>query len=167
MDNISYEAEAIKSLRRRAISLVKAKRLQEAVAVLNEIVQLDPRNFLAYFQLAQIYFAGKKFDGAEYMCQQAIISNPQDIRPWQILGNIYVSTNNFDKVVSQLPVALSVDPDYFQLNYLVGYGFARKGHIKKAKEYLDKASKIDPNNKKLIQAMTVVNQALAKLKRKP
>ena len=91
-----------------------------------------------------------------------MIAKPEDLRPWLILGNIFVATGNFDKVVNQLPVALTMYPDNFQLNYIVGYGFAKKGDLYKAKKYLDVASKIQPNNPKVKQAMAIVNKAMSR-----
>ncbi len=159
--NITTDSEAIAALKRRAVNLVKEKKLDDAVEALNEIVRLDPRNFQSLFQLAQIFFVQKKYSGSEHMCQQALIAKPNDLRPWLILGNIFVATGNFDKVVNQLPTAISMHPDNFQLNYIVGYGFAKKGELFKAKKYLDAAAKIQPNNPKVKQAMAIVNRAMS------
>ena len=60
MDRIVKDSEAIKALKHRVIMLVKDKKFNEAITVLNEIISIDPRNFQSIFQLAQIFFAQKK-----------------------------------------------------------------------------------------------------------
>ena len=94
MDKRATDGQAIAALRRRAVNFVKEKKFDDAIEALNEIITIDPRNFQSVFQLAQIFFVQKKYIGSEEMCQKALIINPQDLRPWLILGNIFVATGN-------------------------------------------------------------------------
>lgn len=158
----SQEQGMLKMLHKRASDFVKAKNMNDAVATLKEIISIDPRDFSAFFKLAQICFATKQYKMAEEYSAQAAICAPDDVRPWIILANIYTATGDFIKLANQIPFALTLDPENFQLNYLVGYSMAKKGDFLKAQSYLDKALKIQPNNKQAMQASLVVKQILAK-----
>ncbi len=164
MDSLTEEERLWQMLHRKAAECVKQKKMSEAVAILNEVIKGNPRDFSAYFKIAQIYFAARQYDRAEEMCQKAAMFAPNDIRPWLILGNIYIATSNYDKVISQLPFALTIEPDNFQLNYLVGYGMAKKGEFVKARDFLQNALKSKPDNQQALQAMGIVNQALSRMR---
>jgi len=161
MDSLTEE-KLWKILHRKASEAVKQNKIADAVVILDEIVASNPRDFLAFFKLAQIYFASRQYERSEAMCQKAIMCSPNDIRPWLILGNIYIATSNFDRIVSQLPFALTIDPGNFQINYLIGYGMAKNGKFAEAKHYLQTALKAKPSNVQAIQALNIVNQALSR-----
>lgn len=165
MNSLTDEEKLWKMLHRQVADYVKQNKMPEAVSALNEIIRSNPRDFSAYFKIAQIYFAARQYEKSEEMCQRAIMCEPKDIRPWLIIGNIYIATSNYDKVVSQLPFALNVEPDNFQINYLVGYGMAKKGKFHEAKKFLENALKTKPENVQAVQAMKIVEQALARKKR--
>jgi tetratricopeptide (TPR) repeat protein len=151
---------ALKIHHRRSGDYVKEKKIGEAIQELKICLSIDPKDFTAYFLLAQIYFASKKFDAAEKFCQQAIIYSTADVRPWVILGNIFISRQDYDLAITQLPLGIKVDPRNYQLKYLIGYSYAKKKDYANARKYLEEALAIQPGNAQCLKALEVVKKSL-------
>jgi len=82
------------------------------------------------------------------------------VRPWIILGNIYITRQQYDMAIAQLPLGIAVDTRNYQLKYLLGYSYAKKMDYNNAKKYLEEAIQLQPANPQAQKALEVVNRQL-------
>lgn len=131
----------------KALEQVKLKKNAEAINLLKQIVQNDEKDFIAWTELGDLYFAQEKNDDAEKAYQKAIELNPKYLVAMTNLGRLYLIKNNSEKAIEILTKAVENQPTSPDANYFLGeaYLFIKKGS--KAVGYLNEAIKLDPIGK--------------------
>lgn len=92
----------------------KAKQnTKQAAVYFKQIMEIDPANDAALFELANAYHADNQEREAEQMIREAINRKPANEWYWVLLANIYKKTNNlaplnqvFDELIKISPFSL-------------------------------------------------------------
>ncbi|MGI4021738.1 MAG: tetratricopeptide repeat protein [Janthinobacterium lividum] len=100
-DNYTNEARA----------LVLNKKYDEALAVYNQLEDLVGKNEEIVFGKQKIYLKQGKLDLATKDLEQLIQQNPQEIRPYLQLSDLYNSNNQNDKALKVLESAGKINAD--------------------------------------------------------
>ncbi len=125
-------------------------RREEAVKLLQGMLNNTPGDRDIYLTMAQVYSQAKQYLKAEAVINKALAltDNPDDQEYARfMLGSVYEREKKFDLAEEQFKKVLAVDPmNDAAANYL-GYMLADQGvRLEESVQYIEKALKIEPNN---------------------
>lgn len=83
----------------------------EALASFSKVLEVDPANDAAMFELGSIKFADNKLDEAEYLIRNAVTVKPENEWYWVLLADIYKKSNKIDKLVPVLAELSRIAPE--------------------------------------------------------
>lgn len=83
----------------------------EALASFSKVLEVDPANDAAMFELGNIKFADNKLDEAEYLIRNAVTVKPENEWYWVLLADIYKKSNKIDKLVPVLAELSRIAPE--------------------------------------------------------
>jgi tetratricopeptide (TPR) repeat protein len=83
----------------------------KAEPVIQRLIQMDPGDPAAYFQLARLYEDAGAYAEAEQMYQNAKNVNPKDAIVYQQLANYYNRQGQFDKTIEALEQRAALEPN--------------------------------------------------------
>ncbi len=128
----------------KATDAAEKKHYDQAVFVLRQIVETDPKDFPAWEVLGKIYFIQKNFEEAEKAYAEALKAHPDYVLVLISLGRLRIARKNFDGAVEVLSQAVKVYPDSPQANYFFGEAYLQLKKGSKGVGYLYTALKLDP-----------------------
>ncbi|MFA5243983.1 MAG: tetratricopeptide repeat protein [Pedobacter sp.] len=83
----------------------------QAAAGFSKVLEVDPANDAAMYELGSIKFADDRLEEAEYLIRNAVTVNPENEWYWVLLADIYKKGNKIDKLVPVLTELMKIDPD--------------------------------------------------------
>lgn len=125
--------------------LVAANKQTEAVTLLSEALENNPKNFTAHFQLGNIYQLQKKIDQAEKHYQAILIEQPHNAIILNNLAWIYHQKNN-PKALSYAKKAYQKIPNSVDIADTYAVILIKQGQQQKGLQILEKAGKQAPQN---------------------
>ncbi|MBZ8178745.1 CheR family methyltransferase [Oscillatoria salina] len=136
-----------KNLYSEAQTRFQQKAYTSAIAKAKQVLQLEPRNFRAYFLLAQIYANLGKYEQAIHYCHQAISIDSFAIETYQLLAKIAEEQGDIQTAKNLLKKIIYLDyrciSAYLELSHL----YAREGDSKRAE-------KMEVAGKELLRELT-------------
>lgn len=97
----------IKSLMDRSTEEIEEKKSDAAIATLEEMTRLYPKNAVAYFNLGNLLAQKNRFDRAEVNFKKAIEFEPNYTEAYQRLGQLYEFIRFFSRAKDQYEKALA------------------------------------------------------------
>lgn len=148
----------------------KQENWQEAEASLIEVVSLDDKNILAFYDLGNVYFEWKKYneslDTYEHTLklykqfkndpERITEINPQEIR--FSLAEVNLKLNNLDEALEYISQALDNEPNNPRFLDLIFDISIMKKDKQSAKDYYDKLVAVNPENQKLKELKEQINK---------
>ncbi len=112
--NISLENKlvGVELYLHKAQLLEKEKKIQEAIAVYREAIEVYPRHFRLHYELGQLLTKSQSFTEAIKYYQQAISLNPQWFKPYYDIGQIAQQQNDFELAIEHYQQAIKLKPEY-------------------------------------------------------
>lgn len=105
-DSLSAKDLYDKGIRQKA-----AGQLALAKKTFEEVIQLQPSNDQAHFQLAEIYIHNEDFTGAEKAALRAAELRPNNARYWRTLLDVYRKTGNVKGIPTTLDELIRLNPE--------------------------------------------------------
>lgn len=132
----------------------KQRMLLEAEGHLREAVKIHPLYKEAYLILGNCYNYLKRFDESVKAYTSALQLDPSYEEARNNLAITYQQggryfgeqQGNLQKAIQYLELAISMRPDEFETNRLLGVAYGLQGNAQKAVEFFTKATEIEPNN---------------------
>jgi tetratricopeptide (TPR) repeat protein len=84
---------------------------EQARVSFNKVLEIDPANDAAMYELANISFGEGKDSEAERLIRNAVTSNPHNEWYWSFLAEIYKKTNNIPELLLVLEELIDLRPD--------------------------------------------------------
>jgi tetratricopeptide (TPR) repeat protein len=128
----------------KAMDARKNKQYDEAATLLRRVVETDPADFQAWFELGTVYFAQKNHAEAEKAYLQAIDKHPNYAVALISLGRLRIVQKNYDGAIEALSQAVKVLPTSAQANYFLGESYLQNKKGSLGAQYLNEALKLDP-----------------------
>ncbi len=128
----------------KAVEAAEKKNYDQAVPLLRQIVENDPKDFQAWEALGRVYFIQKNYSEAEKAYTEALKVHPDYPLVLISLGRLRLSQKNFDGAVEALTQAVKLQPESAQANYFLGESYLQLKKGSKAVNYLYEALKLDP-----------------------
>ena len=131
---------------KRAEQYLKEGKLNEAVIELRNVVQLDPKDDAAYYQLGETYLKLKKGPEAFRAFSRAVSANPDNLKAQLKLGQIYLLARKTEEARKKAELLLKrTKDDTDALSLLAGVQVQEKD-IDSAIGTLKKITALDPGS---------------------
>ena len=126
--------------------LIAAGDYEKAKTELNALLEREPMNPDAYFNLALIKGLEGDVPGEVALLEKAIAADETHSEALAVRGLLYLSESKLKKASEMFRKSLETDPD--NINSLTGLGsvLIREEKFEEAEGYLDRAVEIDPAN---------------------
>jgi tetratricopeptide (TPR) repeat protein len=145
-------------------------RPQDAIKVLERATQINRTDADAFYQLGKAYAGAQKNSQAIASFERAVLFVPNFVEAYEAMANTYLAMNEADYVAyAQSMVAFSRNdfataqaglekvtlslPDYAPAFIGLGLTYEKLGDLKSAKEWLERAVQLEPDNFTASQAL--------------
>ena len=157
----ALEAEALRSedadvLSLHGFILIGLRRLDEAKAIFERILQKWPNNVDARFGLGELEVAEGRVSSAENQYMEALHRSPQNRKALLSLAMICQDEGKDAAAATFIEQALKYYGDAAQTLYIAGIFEANAGNYEMADRYLRSALEIEPNHTDALQALSSV-----------
>jgi tetratricopeptide (TPR) repeat protein/transglutaminase-like putative cysteine protease len=133
-------------LNRRGYDALQAGNHAEAVTLLKRVVELEPKDSVAWNNLGLAHAGLRQWAPAIDAYQKQIAVNPYDQYAYNNLGRAYVAARDYDKAEAAFLKQLEVNPlDRYTPSNLGALYLTRRNY-ERAAEQFDKAIALDPEN---------------------
>lgn len=122
----------------------KEKDLVSAVKYVNEIVTIDPGDFIAWAKLGSLYFEQNALTDAESAFKRSLELKPEYTPPLINLGTMRAVQKQFEAAIEIFKQAISIDPTSARTHRFLGEAYlqVRKGTL--GIEALNESIRLDP-----------------------
>ncbi len=103
-------SEQVKSLNRTALSLCREGRFREAIALFDQIIQLEPDNYAAWYGRGDALANLKHYQDALNDFNRAILLNPYSNETWTFRGVVLLYLERFQEALESCERALKLQP---------------------------------------------------------
>jgi tetratricopeptide (TPR) repeat protein len=117
-------------------------RLDEAVALTEREIALNPVSAMAFSQLGDARSRQSKWDEGITALQKSIWLNPYYSAPYILLGKAYMKKGEFATAEGMLTRAIQYDPNNRSAHYLLGQLLQQTGRPADAKRHFDIAERL-------------------------
>lgn len=131
----------------KAAEAAKDKKPDNAIKLFKQIVENDPKDFVAWTELGTLYYRAEKFDEAEKAYQKSIEQKPDFIVALMNLGKLYLAQKEFDKSIGILSKAVETAPGSADAQHYLGEAYLQNKVGSKAVIYLNEALRLAPVEK--------------------
>jgi tetratricopeptide (TPR) repeat protein len=135
-----------KHLVEQANELARQNRFSEALALLEQALEKNPRNGFAYSQIAKIYFSMKQADSAQEAIAKALAIQPYQPDFLYVAGVIAAEQGNHEEALAAFERVTQVNPKEADAFFEIGKIRLRRGDREGARAAFRKASELDPSD---------------------
>lgn len=145
-DRYERSAES-ENVLQKALAAMRDKKDDDALKVLNGIVEKDPKDFNAWMYIGMIHYGAKRNDEARSAYEKALALKQDYFLANLNLGRLEMSQKKFEPAIPVLLKAVEAEPRSADANHLLGEAYlqTRKGSL--AVGYLNKAIELAPVEK--------------------
>ena len=115
-----------------AVQAEEAGEKQRAIALYEEILELDPEYAAAYINLGTIQFHLRQFGRAEQLYRRATEADPAYVLAFFDLGNVLDELERPDESIAAYRHAIALAPHYADAHYNLALAYERKGQYRPA-----------------------------------
>ena len=155
------EVEPKQLLLRALTSLGEA---EEAIALMQDLLALDPLNSWLLVEISQAYWAIEDWDNARAALDRSLELEPDQPHPYQMLAYVYLATGNAVEHVSNYLKAMQVDPQDHGYaarlaQFMYGLGLQQQGDRLRDRSIAIAPTSSHARNTELVRAARATNQA--------
>lgn len=136
---------ALTQMTRRASELRDEGNEEEAISILENVLQKSPDSRKVVYTLGTWYAQKKDFQNAEKLFKRLVQLEPNDAGAYYDLGLLYASSSRLKEATTMAETVLSKRPRSATAHGLFGIIRLKESDYEGALEYLDKAIEYDPN----------------------
>lgn len=114
---------------------------------------MEQKNYQEYkfnIDKAREFLSRREYNNALHYFNKALQINPDDVKPWNGIGEIFLELTNYDKAIDCFHKALLVNPHNIYAIRGIAFSFAYLKKYREAIEWFDKALKTSPEDKVLL-----------------
>jgi len=115
-----------------AVQAEEAGDKQGAIALYEEILELDPKYAAAYINLGTIHFHLRRYDLAEQLYRRATEADPEYVLAYFDLGNVLDELERPDESIAAYRRAIALAPRYADVHYNLALAYERRGQCRQA-----------------------------------
>ena len=141
----STKEQQLNELSRMAFACVKAGKLDLAIDIFSEIINLDPTNEKAYLNRASAYLQSRQFQLGIADLSHVISVKPTFAEAWYNRGIAFLAGRKYERAVADFGEALRLNPDFARAYCNRGLALVRKGAYDEALKDLKTGLEKDPS----------------------
>lgn len=131
----------------RALSAIKEKDSNNAIFLFKELVKSDPKDFVSWNHLANLYLLNEKYKESEESFNKAIELKADYALAMIGLGSLYIDRKNLEKAITVLSKAVELSPESADAQHFLGEAYLQSKKGSKAVGYLNEALRLAPIEK--------------------
>ena len=118
----------------------------DQIKTLENLIKINPENFINYFYLGNIYRKIKKYDLALKNLKKSVDLNSKFLEGFNNLANIYMELKNIEQAIIFFKKAIDLNPNYINAIYNLGIVYFEKGKYEESITCFKKVLKINPRH---------------------
>lgn len=126
-----------------AVQAEESGQKQQAVALYEEILALEPGYAPAYINLGTIYFHMHSYERAEELYRRATEADPGYVLAFFDLGNVLDELERLEESIAAYQKAVELSPGYADAHYNLALAFERKAEHRPALRHWEAYLRID------------------------
>jgi tetratricopeptide (TPR) repeat protein len=126
-----------------AVQAEEAGDKARAMALYEEILNIDPSYAAAHINLGTMYFHLRQFGRAEDLYRRATIADPGYVLAFFDLGNVLDELQRLDESIAAYRQAVALSPRYADAHYNLALAYERKGELRSALRHWQAYIKLD------------------------
>ncbi|MFC1823267.1 tetratricopeptide repeat protein [Thermodesulfobacteriota bacterium] len=130
----------------RARQYIEKNELKKAVIELKNVVQLDPKDDAAYYDLGETYMKLEQLKEAAWSFAQAVNSNPENMKAKLKMGQIFLMAKQTKDARIMAKAVLEKIPDSIEALLLLSGVQIQERNLGASIKTLEKAASIDPEH---------------------
>lgn len=138
---------ANQTLFNNAKAAIDKKQFDQARALLSQIVENDPKDFVAWSELGSLFFKQQKYSEAEAAYQKALEAKPDFVVTLVNLGKLRIDQKNLDGAIEVLTKAVELEAKSAEAQHYLGEAYLQNKKGTKAVVHLNEALRLDPQGK--------------------
>ena len=127
--------------------------LGKAESTFGRVLEIEPENFMANFNLGCLRLRQRKLDEAERMLSKAAEANPNNAETHFFLGKINFERKDFVTAIFHLEKAVGNRKDWKAARRLLGECYSLLGNRKKAMEHYKQVLRLNPEDTVSLNAL--------------
>jgi superkiller protein 3 len=125
---------------------IRLGKLREARADFERALQLNPKQAIAWMNLARISLELNDLDRADRDLKRAIALEPGASEGYLLLGYLHLRQNRLKDALADFRKSSALDPKDSVSLSMIGYVLEKQGHANQAANYYGQALKSDPHD---------------------
>jgi tetratricopeptide (TPR) repeat protein len=126
-----------------AVQAEEAGEKQRAIALYEEILDLDPKFAAAYINLGTMHFHLRQFGRAEELYRRATVADPAYVLAFFDLGNVLDELERLDESIAAYCRAVALAPRYADAHYNLALAYERKSRHRPALRHWQSYLRLD------------------------
>jgi tetratricopeptide (TPR) repeat protein len=126
-----------------AVQAEEAGEKNRAIALYEEIIEIDPQYAAAYINLGTINFHLRLFNRAEELYRRATEADPAYVLAFFDLGNVLDELQRLDESIAAYRRAVALSPRYADAHYNLALAYERTGERRQALRHWQAYVKLD------------------------
>lgn len=139
-----------------AFALAKEKRVEEALAEFQAVLQKKPTAKLAHIGAGNLLFKQKRYDEALPHFQAVMKLDPLRPKAPLAAGRVYLKLGNLEQALEEFQTVLSINPNFAPAYQGIGQVLAKQKQFDQAIQQLRNALRLDPQ---LVSVRLLIAQA--------
>jgi superkiller protein 3 len=137
-------AQTIEELFQQGNAAQEAENYSQAEAIYRRIIQLEPNNAKAYYQLCYVLDDQNKLDDAVAACRKSIALNSNNAETYYLLGYVLQRQGKLEEAIAAFRQAIQLDPKYAYAYNGLGNALKDQGKQEEALAAYRQAIQLDP-----------------------
>ncbi len=151
-------------LLKQANQLKRAGRLDEAIALYHQVIEINPNFAWAYHNLGDAFVKQGNFDEAIVNYSQSLEIVPNSPSFLYSLGSVCWKTGDLEAAIQYLEKAIALKPDFGKSYQLLGQTLTQKGEFDRATIAYSKVAQLNPGLSQFQTTLGLLSQDLVKSK---
>ena len=121
------------------------KNWDQAIENFNKVIEINPKDAMAYFNIGTIFSEKEEFDIAIKNYQKCLAINPDHAEAHDNMGSALKAQGNLTAAVEQFTQAINLKPNFAQAHYNLGVALQEQENFSESIKSYEKACQIKPN----------------------
>ena len=144
----------------RGLELVQQESYQQAIKLLQEVLQDNPKNIKALILLQAAFNKAEDYERSIVQGEHVLKIDPNNQTAYYNLAVAYSRLERYEYVISNYESLLSLSPENIEANVQLGIVFAEQGRYEEAIGPLEKALQLKGEHSFLLQTLGICNMRL-------
>jgi lipoprotein NlpI len=133
-------------LTQEAGSALEKGKAKEAIALANKAIQLDSKNFAAYYVLGQANFSLRQNEEAVNAFREVLQLNPKAVAVHDRLGDALLKLGRFDEAIAEFREFLKANPKFTPDHWRLGIALYYAGKFDEGRKQFDLHRTVNPED---------------------